>query len=443
VSGSTFEASAGAAAGLRDRGKLEPALLRVATAATLLLPVPLFWSRAAADAALTAIAALFLLRCWLAADGSPFRTGWFRVAVALWIWLVAVSVQAGSLSSVEQAFVLIRLIVFALALDHWVLPPAPARRWLFRVFAALAALMIVECWQQYLTGVNLAGYPRWGDGALTGPFGTPRAGSAYIALFFPALLPVVTTGLARRDAWARVSAIALLVLGVATMLLIGQRMPALLMLLGLLATGLLLRQFRLPVLLALLVGALVVAATPVISPPTFQKLVLHFAEQMRHFPTSNYGVLYVRALVILEAHPWLGLGADGFRHGCADPRYFHGIPWLGVGDADQGGLLGCNLHPHNYYLELATDGGVPGLILFVALVAAWFRRLARPLGSGAGTSVALFVSALVQLWPLASTTALFVLPTAGWVFLTLGWGLADERASSIATSTHFSNKSQR
>jgi O-antigen ligase len=204
-------------------------------------------------------------------------------------------------------------------------------------------------------------------------------------------------------------------------------MPALLMLLGLVAAALLLRQFRLPMLMATLVGALLLAATPIISPPTFQKLVLHFIDQMRHFPTSNYGLLYVRALVMLEAHPWLGLGADGFRHACADPAYFHGIGALGVSDAENGALAGCNLHPHNYYLELATDGGLPGLILFLALVVAWFRRLARPLAAGA-MPIALFVAALVQLWPLASTTALFVLPTAGWIFLTIGWALAEGRA---------------
>ena len=423
-----------------ERG-IEAALLPVATAATLVLPFALFYSRAVADAALSAVALLFLLHAALTGDFSAFRTGWFRVAAALWIWLVAVSVQAGGWPAVTQALVVVRLILFALALEHWVLAPAATRRFLSWVFMALAAWMILECWQQYLLGANFAGDPRWGDGALTGPFDKPRAGSAYIALLFPALLPPVMAGLGRREAWARVGAVALLVLGVATMLLIGQRMPALLMLLGLVATGLLLRPVRLPVVLALVAGALVLAATPVISPPTFQKLVLHFAEQMRHFPTSNYGQLYVRALVMLEAHPWLGFGVDGFRHGCADPRYFHGIAWLGVDDADQGGLLGCNLHPHNYYLELATDGGLPGLILFVALVATWLRRLARPLGGGAALPVALFVSALVQLWPLSSTTALFVLPTAGWIFVTVGWGLAEERASLLSHPAQFSNKS--
>jgi O-antigen ligase len=428
VSGSAFEQPAGRnlSAGLRDQGRLQAALLPAATAATLALPLALFYSRTIADALLSAVAALFLLRCCLAADFSPFsRAAWFRWAAALWVWLLAASLLAGTQQSAEQAAVVVRLLLLALALEQWVLTPAQARRWLFWMFVTLAAWMMLECWQQYLLGSNLAGYPRWADGALTGPFEKPRAGSAYIALFFPALLPLVMAGLGRPEAWARAGGVLLLIVGVATMLLIGQRMPALLMLLGLVACALLLPRFRVPMLLAILVGLLVLAATPVISPPTFQKLVLRFLEQMRDFPTSSYGLLYVRALVMLEAHPWLGLGVDGFRHACADPQYFHGLAALGVSEAEQGGLRGCSLHPHNYYLELATDGGVPGLVLFIGLVAAWFRRLARPLNSSTVLPVALFVSVLVQLWPAASTTALFVLPTAGWVLLTVGWGLAE------------------
>jgi hypothetical protein len=41
--------------------------------------------------------------------------------------------------------------------------------------------------------------------------------------------------------------------------------------------------------------------------------------------------------------------------------------------------------------------------------------------------VALFAAALIQLWPIASTTAFTSMPTGGWSFLLLGWGLAEAR----------------
>jgi len=412
---------------------LDDTLLPTASAAVLLLPLALLHSRALADVLLSSVAVLFLLRCWAKADWSALRSGWFRLAALLWAWLLGVTLCVGSPPAMLQALVMVRLPVFALALQHWVLAEPATRRRLFWVVVAAAVWIALQCWQQYLLGTNIFGYPRWGDGALTGPFWKPRAGSAYGAVFFPAFLPLVMDLLDRTSARARLAAVLLLAISVATMVLIGQRMPTLLLLFGLLCAGLLLRRFRLPMLLAMLAGGVLLAATPVISPPTFQKLVLRFLEQMQHFPTSNYGLLYIRALVMVAAHPWHGLGFDGFRNHCAEPQYFSGIPWLGMTDAENGGLAGCNLHPHNYYLQMATDGGLPALLLFATLAALWLTQLARALAPRPEPlRVALFVTALLALWPLSSTTALFVLPTSGWLFLSLGWGLAEARTAAAA-----------
>ena len=81
---------------------------------------------------------------------------------------------------------------------------------------------------------------------------------------------------------------------------------------GLLAAAALTPRLRRPVLLALAAAAVVLALTPLLSPPTYQKLVLHFVEQIGHFWTSNYGQLYVRALNMIASAPLTGLGFDGF-----------------------------------------------------------------------------------------------------------------------------------
>ena len=134
---------------------------------------------------------------------------------------------------------------------------------------------------------------------------------------------------------------------------------------------------------------------------------------------------------MVTAHPLLGLGYDGFRDHCLDPRYFHNLTWFAV--TDPRSPLGCNIHPHNYYLQVATGAGLIGLALFVLLGLAWLWRL----GQGAGRSavrVALLVPAVVTLWPIASTTSLFTFPNAAWVFLMIGWGLAEAAAAAPAST---------
>jgi O-antigen ligase len=177
-----------------------------------------------------------------------------------------------------------------------------------------------------------------------------------------------------------------------------------------------------------ILGAALLIATPLLSPPTFAKLVVHFSDQMAHFGRSAYGLLYVRATVMSLDHPLIGLGFDGFRHGCYDALYQRGIPWLGISDAQAAGPAGCSIHPHNHYLEAATSGGIPGLLLFCAVVGSWLATLGRGLlRDPAAHRVALFTAVLIAVWPLASTSAFFTLPNAGWLFLLLGAGLAEAR----------------
>ena len=184
---------------------------------------------------------------------------------------------------------------------------------LWYVILAAALWILVECWQQYLLGTNIFGYPRWIDGALSGPFRGPVAGPTFLWVFFPAFLPLCLLLLKRKDRLGRLYGLGVLVVAALTMILIGQRMPALLMTLGLCVSGLLFRQVRLPVLLTIGAGIGLLALLPIVSPPTSLKLVVFFGYQMEHFWASPYGLIFGRAVTMIQAHPWFGLGWDGYR----------------------------------------------------------------------------------------------------------------------------------
>ena len=400
-------------------------LNRMAFVATLLVPIFLFYGRAIADGLISTVAILFLLHSYGSSEWEWTRRTWVRVAVAFWLLVLASSARSGPVHSMLEALVMVRLLLFCAALEAWVLVDARHRRWLGFMMAVLALWLVIECWQQYLTGRNIEGFPRWSDGSLTGPFFKPRAGSTFFKTLFPGLMPFLLLLIQHDDRRARIVGGSAFIFLVLTMVLIGQRMPNLLMLLGLVISALIVRRFRLPAIAALVIGAVVIAALPVISPPTYGKLVLEFARQMSHFAASPYGQIYTRAAVMVIAHPWLGVGYEGFRYFCSNPLYFHGLRAYGIPTAPHPGLGGCNIHPHNYYLQTATMAGVPGLILFVTLVALWFARIVRAVRPRrAPQQTGLFVAFCLLFWPIASTSSIFTIPTAGWVFLIVGWALA-------------------
>ncbi|WP_419760718.1 O-antigen ligase family protein [Acidisoma sp.] len=404
---------------------------RIALVAMLLVTPALLNARALADILFSVVALLFLFDCARTGRWRWLRQGWVPFAGAWWIWEMICSLPLpppfyGSWPSLLQAVVTVRYFVFAAALEHWLLREARPRLWLRWVVQAVAAYIGIQCLFQYATGRDFYGFGRWTDGELTGPFFKPRAGPELVRILFPALLPPVMALITQKTIIYRAAGVALAALGIAVMVLIGQRMPVLLTGLGLIVSALLLPRLRLVAFAAIVAGAVVLAASPVISPPTYYRLVEKFSMQMENFRISPYGLLLRRADEITEQNPVFGRGFNGFRIGCSDPRYFVG--WThNPGDNGLGASI-CKQHPHNFYTQASTDGGYPGLILFSLMVLAWLRDMSRGLWRQPdAVRAGLFVAALLHLWPIASTSAFTSLPVSGYFFVVLGWGLAETR----------------
>ena len=399
---------------------------------TLLVPVFLTHGRGLAEAAIDVVGALLLVRSALVGDWSWACRGWARYAVAWWGWLVLCSmIRVGDRHGVAgfaEAVAVGRFLVFARALECWTLAGRPARRLMQGLLGLVLAYMAGQCLLQLLTGHNLFGATRFSDGSLTGPYAHPRVAAPMSRLLFPVLLPVVALLLARRDLAGRGAAALVALASLALMVLVGQRMPLLLCLVGLLVVGVAERRLRAAVLgLAAALPALV-ALSAAVSPPAFHHLWTVFWRQVAHFPSSPYGLIAARALAMIRAHPVTGLGFDAYRHHCADPAYFHG--WFGGNG--RGAFAGvCVQHPHNHYLQVAVAGGVPSLVLFVLLVAVWITAVAHGLAVRADPlRTGLLAAIVMQEWPIASTSDLVNLPLGGWFFLLLGFGLALARPIS-------------
>jgi len=398
---------------------------------TLLLPVCLVHLRVGAEIGVDVVAALFLVRSALDRGWLWLRRDWVVVGLVWCAWTAACSVaalweaQPGGWGHVVQALLVTRFLVFAAALEHWVLRDLRIRQWLLASFGVVAAYVAGQSLLQFATGVNLFGDPRWAEGELTGPFKGPKAAPTFIRVLFPVLLPAMDAANSWPGALRRVGAGAILIGGVTVVVLIGQRMPVLLAGLGLLTTGLLMPRVRGLAIVAIVAAGALIGASAVVSPPTFYRLVTKFSSQIEAFPDSPYGQITARALAMAGQHPWTGLGFNGFQEHCADPRYHRGWRWPDDPADSGGGAEMCVTHPHSFYLQALTDAGFPGLVGFSLLVLLWLRRLFSGLWrSPDPLRVGLFVAVLIQAWPIGSTSPLVSLPMGGWFFLTLGFGLA-------------------
>jgi hypothetical protein len=395
----------------------------------LLVPLGLLHAFVLAEICIAITDILFIAEMARTKDLAWARQPWFIATILWWGWTLFCSspwfVTAGWALSFLQALVILRLIVFTAALQSWILTTPSARRAAWIVLALSCLWIGLESWQQLLTGKNIFGYPRWNDGSLTGPFWKPRAGQLYSHLLFTALLPPVLALFARPGSAWRAAGVALAILGVVTSVLIGQRMGTLLTGLGLVTAAVFIPQLRRAAILAIVIAAIVLIATPIISPPTYGKLIGETSRNFTHFALSPYGELFTRATVMGLNSPWHGWGYNGFRALCPEPQFGGGLPALGIAPTSLA-LYACGLHPQNFYIQALCESGFVGLALFIIMNLVWLKTLATGLFRGKNPlRTGLFIGVLTYSWPLASTDAFPTLYMMGWLFLLLGLGLAE------------------
>jgi O-antigen ligase len=406
---------------------------QVALGAIMLLPLLLLHAHGIAEAAIAVADICFLVHCSVTRQWDWLRAPWCRVAGAWWLWVVICSTPIpglhtgeGGRGSLIQAIAMIRFLLLAACLENLVLRPAAARRWLLNLIMASTAWIALNAFIQNFTGRNLLGWPRSAEGELTGPFGTPRAGPAIARILIPSILPPVADLLQRHRPRTTACAYLVLLIAVLVMVLIGQRMPLVIAVMGLVVAAFLLPKLRPVVLVAAIAGGLLIAASPIVAPSAYFRLVQKFSNQLEHFAVSPYGLLYARAWAVGSQNPITGMGFDGFETGCPRPEYFR--PTFDGTYKDGAGAFFCWDHPHNFYFQALDDGGFIGLALFAALAVTWLVTLGRGLWRDPDPlRVALFAAAFIQLWPIQSTTAFNSMPIGGWFFLLLGFGLAETR----------------
>lgn len=413
--------------------------------ATLGLPIFLTHGRGVAEACMDILAVLLLLRSVVAGEWSWAKVLWFRVGIVWWGWQVFCSLPVapfgiGGTPAFLQSLMAIRFLLLAAALQSWTLQDATLRRVTVALICLAGLYITAQIVLQATVGVNTFGYRRFPDGTLTGPYSEPRAAAPLSRLLLPMLMLACVAVQARvSSAWARFGSLAFLaVASLSVMVLAGQRMPFLLFSFGLVILAWFYRPVRPAVIIAAMAAPLILLIVRFASPGSFQHLILLAERQLTHFGHSPYGAVFTRGIVMGESAPLTGLGYDAFRHGCRLPAYFHGLPWLDD-SVNGGGAAICVQHAHNHYLQAITNAGIPGLILFTALILAWLMALWPRERAGQSPyahawRIGIFAAVFIQEWPIASTSDFLNLPLGGWAFLLLGTGLAMASAPVMTIS---------
>lgn len=152
-----------------------------------------------------------------------------------------------------------------------------------------------------------------------------------------------------------------------------------------------------------------------------QPIGLFFAVVERSFesPASGRLLLWSRALDMVATHPWLGSGPLHFAHAARDLR--------------------AGADPHNWLLQVASEWGVPALVLLVAVLFRAIRTLAKALRPLLGdtipaqpTATALLVAGIAVVVDGSVSSLIAVAASQLWtaVYLGMAWGWVASRRNA-------------
>lgn len=287
----------------------------------------------------------------------------FKVIGLVWIYTL-VNTLLRCPDNWFDAVIWIRYPIFAISVSSLLSEEKTNKRFCC-ILSATILFLILDGYYQYFTRYDLLGRGIFEEGngsleRLTGPFKYPRLGSALFVFGVPSWAWLYACywqkmPLRRKIIVSASAAIAMVIL----VFLSGERRA----MAGILASfGLIVWFTDIPRYWLVSISILTIATLAVVGycfdPYMLERQAYSFAEALRDFPNSNYGRVWVTALSIAKSNFFFGIGIKQLRyHSTFEDEYA--------------------MHAHNYYLEMFSEQGIIGLLLFSVWVVTCLRESYR------------------------------------------------------------------
>lgn len=383
--------------------KVDIALKSLAMFMLLFMPGWLVVGRAGADIAVSVIAGAFLLHAMISRKGSYFHKTEARCLGVFWLLLILFTfLSDGSTKELLKALAYSRFLLAYLAIRYWLWTESKWLVYAAIIAAPLFAFVALDSWWQYIDGkMSLTGHLMTGHAGnrLTGPLTHPNLGNLIFKIALPMM--VVWWMIAPRIKLSFAALLAALSLTLVPLIpLSGERSITVILLLSL-GIFFALALWRLPVyrkqLLFLLL--LMLSSLPLLAAQDVIIERLNFMiEQLGEFGDTPYGQLWQMTAMYIASHPLFGIGHTDFLTLCNTYKA-------------SGQISYCDVHSHNFYLQLWLTTGLLGLITILSMILfvcwrAW-REMLKQRGDRAVVYIARLALLAAFFFPLAVTQDIY------------------------------------
>lgn len=276
---------------------------------------------------------------------------------------------------------------------------------LSKILTTILFLIMISMLYQYYNG-SIFGSPistNHGFG-LSGIFKDEYiAGSVITKLFFFAL-PFIISFKNKK-----ISTLIFLLIGLAFVMLSNQRTPIVIMMVAfflyLLLTNIYNYKYKFFIILfSFLAGFLVIKNHEGIYDKVIVKTSIQFSldqdvSVLKKIKDTQWGAHYLTAIEITKDHKIIGSGLKTFRHICSNDKY-------GKIESKKKEFR-CSTHPHNIYLELASELGILVLLFCFIFMFYVLIKLLFLIKNNNRNSLEYFISFFILFWPIQITGSFF------------------------------------
>ena len=336
-----------------------------------LLPLLLIFSRSIADITIVLISILFLYYSFKKIGWGWLKEKWFLFA----LFFSAYGITLNSAMSIDAketfaySLFFMRWPIFSMALAYWILSDFKSLKKFLISLTLLLLFIIFDTWWQFFFEQDLFGFEKYSENRLTGPFkDNPHVGAwlAKLALLPPLLLILYDKyKLQIHQNYLIYSFFIISTIVFLTVFVTGERMALLLIVASILIffIGLISEKIfslrKLFFLMLLSITAISIFA--LIFPETTQRAFFSTIDKIINWKSSDYGLVWQSAYDVWMQSPVFGVGLHKYREACENLGIYGTSYLTAIGP-------GVCFHPHNISLQLLSETGIFGFIIFYLMV---------------------------------------------------------------------------
>ena len=399
-----------------------------------LLPLLLVFSRSLADITIVLISLLFLYHSYKNIGWHWVKEKWFCFALIFTIYCLTINSAMSIYPTETLAYSLffIRWPIFAMALSYWILNDIKLLKKFFVSMTIVLFFIIFDTWWQFVFDQDIFGFEKHAANRLTGPFTSPHVGMwlAKLAMLLPLLLILYNKyKLKEQENYLIYSFFIISTVLLLSVFITGERMSLLLtlasifiVLMGFIFAKLF--SFK-KITILLLISSFAILFFALSFPETTQRSFFSAIEKILNWKSSDYGLVWQSAYDVWMQSPLFGVGLHKYREACENLGTYGSSYLNAIGS-------GVCFHPHNISLQLLSETGIVGFILFYIMVCVLaFSSLKTFYINKLWLSFALVLNIIFTCFlPIASGTSFFANKYGAIIWLLIGVMLATNKLFS-------------